>query len=342
MNKKKSQYYGKEDSDLLTYLEFGSIDISSQHKRIWKYLLHQDAYDFYMLPRYMRDIFKYRDLIKSTNPKINDFNDMVNKTAHKDIESMVLKYSAILTAFKHKSMNNEGLRLCEVGSTIFEIIDQMKAVNKIMSESSEDIFKYINNGSFFGIEISDLMNRTAKEIHSGININLNTSINEFLLNKKKFDVLYAEGLSLQYALSSSSELIELCKIPELSIFRRIRFSTNETKLVKLGTGKYGHNISFMEFFKECKLLNKKIYFLKDNTKIYPPGVQSASHKTIDHEILMGDFIVCSEDLQNYFIKNYVNTNKIINLANKKKIVGWTLVGTESEFLKIISDLKKKN
>ena len=81
-------------------------------------------------------------------------------------------------------MNNEGLRLCEVGSTIFEIIDQMKAVNKIMSESSEDIFKYINNGSFFGIEISDLMNRTAKEIHSGININLNTSINEFLLNKK--------------------------------------------------------------------------------------------------------------------------------------------------------------
>ena len=57
---------------------------------------------------------------------------------------------------------------------------------------------------------------------------------------------------------------------------------------------------------------------------------------------MGDFIVCSEDLQNYFIKNYVNTNKIINFANKKKIVGWTLVGTESEFLKIISDLKKKN
>ena len=52
--------------------------------------MHQDAYDFYMLPRYMRDIFKYRDLIKSTNPKINDFNDMVNKTAHKDIESMVL------------------------------------------------------------------------------------------------------------------------------------------------------------------------------------------------------------------------------------------------------------
>ena len=43
----------------------------------------QDAYDFYMLPRYMRDIFKYRDLIKSTNPKINDFNDMVNKTALK-------------------------------------------------------------------------------------------------------------------------------------------------------------------------------------------------------------------------------------------------------------------
>ena len=177
---------------------------------------------------------------------------------------MVLKYSAILTAFKHKSMNNEGLRLCEVGSTIFEIIDQMKAVNKIMSESSEDIFKYINNGSFFGIEISDLMNRTAKEIHSGININLNTSINEFLLNKK-FDVLYAEGLSLQYALSSSSELIGLCKIPELSIFRRIRFSTNETKLVKLGTVS---TVAYFVYgiFKECKLLNKKIYFLKDNTK----------------------------------------------------------------------------
>ena len=55
------EYYGSEEIELLSYLEFGSIDIKNAKKTVWGYWQHQEAYDLYMFARYARDLFLFRD-----------------------------------------------------------------------------------------------------------------------------------------------------------------------------------------------------------------------------------------------------------------------------------------
>ena len=54
------KYYGCENPESVSYLEFGSINLVKGQKTIWNYWQNQEAYDLYMFARYSRDLFAFR------------------------------------------------------------------------------------------------------------------------------------------------------------------------------------------------------------------------------------------------------------------------------------------
>ena len=56
----KNDYYGCDDPEAVSYLEFGSINLVKGEKKIWNYWQDQDAYDLYMFARYARELFFFR------------------------------------------------------------------------------------------------------------------------------------------------------------------------------------------------------------------------------------------------------------------------------------------
>ena len=57
--KEKQQYYGSQEKESLTYLEFGGIDLVEGTKSIWDFRIDQEAYDFLMLSRYAKEIIAF-------------------------------------------------------------------------------------------------------------------------------------------------------------------------------------------------------------------------------------------------------------------------------------------
>ena len=60
-NMNNRQYYGCENPEAISYLEFGSINVVKGEKKIWNYWQDQNAYDLYMFARYAKDLFAFRD-----------------------------------------------------------------------------------------------------------------------------------------------------------------------------------------------------------------------------------------------------------------------------------------
>ena len=284
----RSDFYGQEANDLLTFLEFGSIDIKSQYKRTWGFALHQDAYDIYMLARYMRDLILFRDVIGSAYPTRELLVEKVASTAHKDLSKLVLKYAAVLTA-RELDFGGGRYRLCELGSTLFGFIDEVLAVSMVIKH--RDVEDYVKAGYYRGLEISSLQNRGAEELHRGYDLDLvlGSSVERFVEGKPEYDVFYGYGITWQYVVKSPDDLICLCAPSRLSIVNQITFSRGETASIRLGTGKIGHNVSFLEFAdKTHEALGLSIF--------YQPTVLDLGAD----DILKGTFIVADDTTMDCF------------------------------------------
>ena len=64
VNENHKKYYGCENPESISYLEFGAVDIVKGQKTIWNYWQDQMAYDLYMFARYSKDLFSFRHFLK--------------------------------------------------------------------------------------------------------------------------------------------------------------------------------------------------------------------------------------------------------------------------------------
>jgi hypothetical protein len=242
----KVEYYGDDSNQVISFLEFGSIDVKNQNKNVWGFLLHQAAYDSYMFSRYSKDMFYFRDFIESENPTVDHFWETSQKTAHRDLQANMLKYAGY-RAVHDNTDSGEKIAICEIGSSLFGLIDEISALDKLTNNGR--CIKSIETGKYVGCEISELMNRGAKELHPKASFNFYTdsTASEFLKHELKYDFLYGLSISLQYSLRSAQDIVGLIKKSKLSVIRRFFLSMDETRSIDIGTGKKGYYISLKEF-----------------------------------------------------------------------------------------------
>ncbi|MFI3202502.1 MAG: hypothetical protein R3Y54_13455 [Eubacteriales bacterium] len=159
----KSNYYGNENNNRISYLEFGSIDTQKQKKDVWGFWLDQDAYDLYMFSRYARDLFAVRNYIQSEEKSVVAIEDCFRNTAHDKISDYIAKYVGMMTISSNSKNNKERAIFAEVGSSLMAIIEEFLAIDETVNHGK--CIDFIKSMRYIGSDISELMNQGAHEFH---------------------------------------------------------------------------------------------------------------------------------------------------------------------------------
>lgn len=292
-NKSAENYYGSNDIRLLSYLEFGSIDLEKSKKEIWGYYQHQKAYDYYMFSRYANDLFLFRDFYKEDKKDIYLLNEYILKSAHTKLMDYIFKYAGIITLINNKLKGG----ICESGSSLFGLIDEVIACDYVYNAGNN--INSINRLKYIGSDISDMMNRGAEAFHNNCNFSFSTAdtINKLLDEVEKLALFYGLSVSLRYALRTTDDILKIAKKSELSIFNRISLSYKETIKSTVGTGKYVYIISLPEF---VKIMKKNGYIAKYCTA-------NMQYNRDGNDTVRASIIISqSEHIINQFIENYEN------------------------------------
>lgn len=200
-----------------------------------------------MFARYARDLFLFRDFYTEKQKNVNVLNKYIKETAHDKIIDYVFKYAGFLAL-----LENEGLEqsVCESGSSLFGLIEEVIATDYVFSQG-KNIGK-IKKLKYLGSDISEMMNRGAKEFHPDMEFEFSTvgTIDQLMDEYKKIGLFYGLSISLRYALREAKDIKKIAQNSDIVIFNRISLSYGKTLKIEAGTGKYAYVISIDEL-REC-------------------------------------------------------------------------------------------
>ena len=208
-----------------TYLEFGYMEDSKRHPYLTKE--NQDAYDFFMTARYLKDIISYR-------------NCQIQGVHHEeDLQDNIKKYSALCAC----SGSLSPLVYYEVGSSLMGVIDSLEFINKKIGKLNvKDIL-------FMGVDNSRMMNTVAYYIHPSYKL--------ALFEEKAVipcDLFFAKGVSLLYAFEDEGLFCNILKNSRLAIFDYTFSLKKESVKDVIVSGKMG---TYLSLDKCKKLLNSE-------------------------------------------------------------------------------------
>ncbi len=297
MSEKK--YYGGEKHNRISFLEFGSIDVTNAKKDVWGFWIDQNAYDLYMFSRYARDLFEFRDYLNNKNFSIPLLCKCISNTAHDKINDYLAKYIGAITISQHK---NSAKSIVEIGSSLMAIIDELLSVDYTINGGK--CVDFFNTAQYIGCDISELMNKGAKELHENFEVITfsQPTAREFIDNCSfPIGLFYGLSVSLRYSLRSSLDLIAIGQKSELSVFNRLSFSLSETIVSDSGTGKNIYIVSLDEYVSLLKQNGLNCIFT-------PTGIQlnKDGNNTIRATIVMSK----KETLIEEYIQNYQKNEKL--------------------------------
>jgi len=280
-------FYGTDKPKTLTYLEFGEIDVGKGGKKVWDFRINQKAYDWLMLGRYSNDLIIYKKMMTAANyKKIRDlyFSEIHHKN---DSESNLNKIIGLL-AVEGAIGKNKRSSFFEFGQTIFGCIEGMEFIQKYVNRK-KTFFKKIDlkKNIWYGLDISGFFNELAIILHPEYNVV--TSI-DFSKLPNKFNVFFAKGISLLYAVRSARQLISIIDRADLSVFD-YSFSFNGGEETTIGSGKTIKYLDFNEFLREYKK-NGKIMFVCENKSFY-----NNETKRVYIECVYGSIKYCGKFIQ---------------------------------------------
>jgi hypothetical protein len=232
MSDQKS-YYNEGENRSLTYLEFGSIDTATCEKKIWDFRLHQEAYDFLMLSRYMKDLVAFKDM--SATLAIAHLSEQLaiyqkNVFTH-DIYNSFSKLAALQVC----AATSRAVSFLEIGSTLMGCIEALEFLQKLGSSYDKSFSKIdLAEVQYHAVDISKLLNSVATICHPGYQIATYLDWKEVNF---KFDVLFAKGVSLLYALATPQEFARIIGQARLGCFD-YSLARGAEQQQYLGTGKY--------------------------------------------------------------------------------------------------------
>ncbi|OFX67893.1 MAG: hypothetical protein A2X12_07355 [Bacteroidetes bacterium GWE2_29_8] len=312
---KDKKYYGSQQEESLSYLEFGSIDYNESNKKIWGFHLHQTAYDWYMLARYTNDMVSYikgLDLLKDEN--ISELELVLKEGLHHkdDLWNNYQKLIGLDVVSKYNGNNS----FYELGQTIYGCIEGMKFIKHFTNGINKDAISLnLEETLWYGVDISEMLNIVAAKLHSDYKLQLYDNLQEMYNHNP--GVFFAKGVTLLYAFDNGSDMYKTITNSNLAIFD-YSFSLNEKQSEIIGTGKKCTFHSLKDFLAQNK---------NTSNKIYVNSVYSKYNKEKDRlwaYCIIGDNETCKQYIEKYsLLKNnvrpYLMQNKInldfFNLSN---------------------------
>ncbi len=263
----EKRFYGDDSAALLTYLEFGSIDRVQGRKNIWDFRVHQQAYDFFMLARYMNDLMLCRDVTQTAGRRRAL---ATTKEYAAGVHTNDLPVSSVRLAAVHVLADGSRpspVAALELGSTLMGYIDSLEclqaigaAIDGVVPFSSVDL----QAQDYRGIDISPLMNKVAHALHPSHALTLTTARDE-----RAVDLFMAKGVSLLYATSHARDLAAWLTSASVSLFD-YSFSLGADQRGYLGTGKKVTYASLATVLRACRAHGKELY-VRSSTSVLDPA-----------------------------------------------------------------------
>ncbi len=255
MNNEK--YYGCENPEAISYLEFGSINLIKSKKDIWGYWQDQEAYDLYMFARYARDLLLFRKYALGGYYNVDEFYKYVTISAHNKLMDYILKYAGMLV------IKEKGL-VCESGSSLWGWIEEAIACDYTFQNGTN--IEKIRKFHYIGSDISEMMNDGAKAFHPDFRMDFSTeytldAVVDDICNRisDRLALFYGLSVSIRYAIREAKDLVKIAEKSDISVYNRLSLSLGDTMMSVYGTGKTVYIISLPEL---VSLLSKKGYKAK--------------------------------------------------------------------------------
>ena len=209
--------------------------------------------------------------------------------------------------------------IVELGSSLFEMVDGLDLVRSYAKNNDSSlpdidpsIFKYT------GVEISNLLNDAARDLHKEYNMNLIESTNDAV---GPFDILYDRSVT-NYAFDSAKDVASFVNKSECALLN-IFLSKGET-FISSRLGKRLTYFSLEEFVEE---LNHPLFHLFGNKA---PGPVSGTELSKGRPVVEGFFICASKEsvdslmhmqeqdpqTRNYFKEKQIQPTSALELLDK--------------------------
>lgn len=247
-------------NQVCTYLEFGSINLHEGKKEVYDFRINGKAYDWLMHARYSNDIFAYKQMAGALLAlNFDDLIDTFKNEIHHDNDF-------VFNLNKKIALDVTGGSFFELGQTLFGCIDTIDFINELekylLPEST--LVTCLKNVDWFGVDISEFFNFMAEKMHEGYKVKTSTSLVE---TSKNYDVFFAKGITLLYAINSADELFKLISKAKVSVFD---YSVSLTEQVDsyIGTGKpvrFLSKVEFDSFYQMVRASGKEIW-VRGNSK----------------------------------------------------------------------------
>ena len=261
----KETFYGTGESKTISYLEFGSIDLSLSKKDVWDFRLHEKAYDWLMCARYANDMVTYIDMKeKLGHLSLTELARLYRGGVHHrgDISGNLGKLCA-LAVMNNSLEKNKQPSFYELGQTLFGCIEGMEFCREFLKHlgvrfPSLDLKKV----DWYGVDISHLFNRLAIMLHCQYHV---TTLEDTSRLPSRMDVFFAKGVTLLYAVRSVRQLLDILDRARLSVFD-YSFSMKGEQETSIGTGKLVKYLDFGSYQRKYRQGNKKMFARKNKSK----------------------------------------------------------------------------
>lgn len=288
------KYYGCENPESVSYLEFGSINLVKKDKKIWGYWQDQIAYDMYMFARYSKDLFAFRKFFTEKDKTVEKLNEYVLRSAHNKLMDYIFKYAGIIAV-------TEGGAICECGSSLYGWIDEAMACDHVF-HGGRNIEK-IRRLEYIGSDISELMNEGAESFHSDVKMEFTTedTIDGVVTDirdrlHKELALFYGLSVSVRYAVREAEDLVRVADLSELSMYNRLSLTYGEQTYVSVyGTGKSVYIVSLPKLVEGLKEKGIHAKYCTANMQHGKDGENTVRASVITSK---------SEDVLHTFIKEY--------------------------------------
>jgi len=252
-----------EENAAFSYLEFGAIDPVAGSKTVWDFRTGETAYDWFMLARYANDLAAYQRLCSHLSDSdldtlISEYDSMIH---HPDDFSVNL---GKLLALGIAGAGQPRPCFFEIGQTLFGCVDGMEFCKALLERLDISFPKIdLHQVQWTGLDISPLFNQLAPLLHPGHTI---TTFDDPGKLASRYDVFFAKGVTLLYAVRSVAALFDLLGRCQLSLFD-YSLSLEEEQHVVIGTGKPVVYLALAPFLAACRASGKSLYLKRGNSRL---------------------------------------------------------------------------
>ena len=277
----------------LPALSFGKIDNNNKFSE-GRTITGERAYEAYHLHLLLNEIIEARHNEKTNISRID-------------------RNSFIRFLMEISISENRKLEICELGSSLMEIIDGYEMMKKVHFPNIKEIYAPF----FSGIEKSAFFNKVAKILHPNHSFNLYTQASDYpnKNNPNKISVLIDRAVS-SYAFKDTNELCSFLTKFDVAILQIFGFK-NSQKIIKdtIGTNLVYFNLNELN--------------LKLDLFFHFYGFQRPTRPEIltkDKECIEGFFLYfASDNIYKVFKSNFSNTLVFKDYFKNKKNKGENLI-----------------